>query len=88
MHFDLISYVMEWCIAKNEIECKNVINKVYHEKGVFLGEFIKSILKINNIVSELESISELINDMNLLEKCKKIQENTLKHIVVNQSLYI
>jgi len=88
MHFDLISYVMEWSLAKNEIECKNVINKVYHEKGVFLGEFIKSVLKINNIVSELESISEIINDMNLLEKCKKIQENTLKHIVVNQSLYI
>ena len=88
MQFDLVIYVMDWCKAKNESECKSVINRIYHEKGVFLGEFIKAILKINNIVSEIESISEIINDLNLLEKCKHIQENTLKHIVVNQSLYI
>ena len=40
------------------------------------------------IVSEIEDICEIVNDMNLLSKCKDIQEHTLKYIVVNQSLYI
>lgn len=88
IHFDLVSYIINWCKAENEIQCKQVIHNVYHEKGVFLGEFVKSILKINNILTELEEIAELINDMKLLEKCKTIQEKTLKYIVLNQSLYI
>ena len=84
----MVSYIINWCKAENEIQCTQVIHNVYHEKGVFLGEFVKSILKINNILTELEEIAELINDMKLLEKCKTIQEKTLKYIVLNQSLYI
>ena len=85
---ELVSYIINWCKAENEIQCKQVINNVYNEKGLFLGEFVKAILKINNILTELEEIAELINDMKLLEKCKTIQEKTLKYIVLNQSLYI
>ena len=79
---------MEWCEVNNEETSKAVIQKFKDEKGIFLGEFIKAILKINNIVSEIEDICEIVNDMNLLSKCKEIQEHTLKYIVVNQSLYI
>ena len=88
MHYDLILYAMEWCKCNNEQSCKDLVQKLYYEKEIFLGEFIKAILKINNITSEMEDIAELINDMELLSKCKKIQENTLKYIVINQSLYI
>ena len=79
---------MEWCKCTNEQSCKELVQKIYYEKEIFLGEFIKAILKINNITSEVEDIAELINDMELLTKCKKIQENTLKYIAINQSLYI
>lgn len=88
IHYDLILYVMEWCKCTNEQSCKELVQKIYYEKEIFLGEFIKAILKINNITSEVEDIAELINDMELLTKCKKIQENTLKYIAINQSLYI
>ena len=88
LHYDLILYVMEWCKCTNEEYCKELVQKIYYEKEIFLGEFIKAILKINNITSEVEDIAELINDMELLTKCKKIQENTLKYIAINQSLYI
>ena len=43
-------------------------------KRIFLGEFIKAVLKINNIVSEIEDIAEIINDLNLMQKCKQIQD--------------
>ena len=58
------------------------------DKDIFLGDFIKALLKINNIVKEMEKIGGLLNNIELVEKLKKIEENTLKFVVSNQSLYI
>jgi hypothetical protein len=88
IHFDLMNYVIHWCNATNEAECKNVIYKVKDEKNIFLGEFIKAILKINNIAKEFEKVCEVMNNMTLLEKLKEIPRLTLKYVVANQSLYI
>jgi len=88
IHFDLMNYVIHWCNATNEAECKAVINIVKVEKNIFLGEFIKAILKINNIVKEFEKVCEVMNNMTLLEKLKEIPRLTLKYVVANQSLYI
>ena len=78
---------MEWCDCKDETDCKIVIKNIL-EKGIFLGEFIKAILKINNIISEFENICEIISNMALLQKLREIPELTMKYIVSNQSLYI
>ena len=88
IHYDLMSYVIHWCNATNEQECKNVITIVKVEKNIFLGEFIKAILKINNIAKEFEKVCEVMNNMVLLEKLKEIPRLTLKYVVANQSLYI
>jgi superfamily II RNA helicase len=88
IHFDLMNYVIYWCTANNETECKNVINNVKEEKNIFLGEFIQSILKINNIAKEFEKVCELMNNMILLEKLKEIPKLTLKYVIASQSLYI
>jgi superfamily II RNA helicase len=88
IHYDLMNYVIHWCNATNEVECKNVIYNVKVEKNIFLGEFIKAILKINNIAKEFEKVCELMNNMVLLEKLKEIPRLTLKYVVANQSLYI
>jgi len=88
IHFDLMNYVIHWCNATNEAECKAVINIVKVEKNIFLGEFIKAILKINNIAKEFEKVCEVVNNMTLLEKLKEIPRLTLKYVVANQSLYI
>ena len=58
------------------------------ESNIFLGDFIKAILKINNAANELEKVAELTNNFGLLEKLKKIPLITLKYIVDNQSLYV
>ena len=58
------------------------------EKEIFLGEFIKGILKINNIAAEFEKICEMTSNIALLQRVKKIPEITFKYVATNQSLYI
>ena len=88
IHFDLLNTVLKWCDASNEEECKYVIQILQEEKGIFLGEFVKALLKINNIVSEMEVVAELLCDIEFLSRLKEIPNITLKYIATNQSLYI
>ncbi len=88
IHYELIDYIKEWCECNDEIKCKNLVNKIKEEKQIFLGEFVKAILKINNIAAEFEKVCELLQNLNLLQKIKNIPNLTLKYIVTNQSLYI
>lgn len=88
INFDIQTYIMRWCDSQNEIDCKLLIQDIKREKGIFLGEFIKAILKINNICTEFEKICEINGNLALLEKIKKIPSYTLKYVVSNQSLYI
>jgi superfamily II RNA helicase len=88
IQFELIDYIREWCEAEDEVSCKNIILKLKSEKEIFLGEFIKAILKINNVAAEFEKICESLQNVCLLEKIKKIPKLTLKYVATNQSLYI
>lgn len=88
MHFDLIDYVIEWTHCSNEAECKQLLDKIGVEKEIFLGEFVKALLKINNISSEMERVAELTGDIEFLHKLKQIPELTLKFVATNQSLYV
>jgi hypothetical protein len=65
-----------------------IIIRIKEEKELFLGEFIKAILKINNIAKEFEKIAESLENLELLEKIKLIPIITLKYVATNQSLYI
>jgi superfamily II RNA helicase len=87
-HYDLINYVDKWCYCENADECKQFLQKLEEEKEIFLGEFVKALLKINNICSELEKIAELFGNISLLSKLKEIPSMTLKYVVTNQSLYV
>jgi superfamily II RNA helicase len=88
MHFDLIEYCMEWCECETEIDCKLLLQKITDEKQIFLGEFVKSVLKINNITSEMEKIAEVMGDMDLLVVLREVPHLTLKYVATNQSLYV
>jgi superfamily II RNA helicase len=87
-NYDLQTAVMEWYEATDELACKAVIAQLKKEKNIFLGEFIKAILKINNICAEFEQICELNGNLGLLEKIKDIPGKMLKYVVTNQSLYL
>jgi len=88
IHFDLIDYAVEWAQCTNEADCKLLLDRIGTEKEIFLGEFIKALLKINNIASEMERVAELMGDVEFLHKLKQIPELTLKFVATNQSLYV
>ena len=88
IQYDLINYVIDWCCCENVEECKFILQKLGDEKELFLGEFVRALLKINNISSELEKIAEFTGNIEFLSKLKEIPNMTLKYVVTNQSLYV
>ena len=84
----MINYVTEWCAADDVINCKIVLHKMSSEKNIFLGEFTKALLKINNIASEMEKVCDMIGKIDLLNKLREIPNITLKFVVTSQSLYV
>jgi superfamily II RNA helicase len=88
IQYDLIDYVVEWCRCENVEDCKILLQKLGVKKEIFLGEFVKALLKINNISNELEKISEYSGNIAFLSKLKEIPAMTLKYVVTNQSLYV
>ena len=88
-NYDLMETIIQWYQAESmRIACKYIVQKLSSEKEIFLGDFIKAILKINNISAEIEKIAEMKNNIPLLEKLRLIPSNTLKYVATNQSLYI
>jgi superfamily II RNA helicase len=88
-HYDLLNYIGEWAEKCNdEVSCKLFLQKLEGEKDIFLGEFVKALLKITNIATELEQIAELQNNLEFLSKLKEIPVMLLKYVVTNQSLYV
>jgi superfamily II RNA helicase len=88
IHYDLLNYVEEWCKCESVEDCKFLLQKIGSEKEIFLGEFVKALLKINNISSEMEKIAEMTGNIAFLSKLKEIPNMTLKYVVTNQSLYV
>tara|TARA_X000001036_G_C20599530_1_gene774324 strand:- start:202 stop:1368 length:1167 start_codon:yes stop_codon:yes gene_type:complete len=88
IHYDLIPYMEEWVLAEDENTCAKVLKKLEVEKGIFVGEFVKALLKIQTICLELEKIADDTNHMDLYIKLREIPERILKYVVTTQSLYI
>jgi superfamily II RNA helicase len=88
MHYDLMGYVDKWCETSSVEECKQFLQMLAQEKEIFLGEFVKALLKINNISTEMERVAEIRGDMEFLKKLKEIPVLTMKYVVTNQSLYV
>lgn len=85
-HTNIVNEVIDWCDAENEEECKQIISSLCIDKGIFLGDFIKAILKINNIANELLKLNDL--PVSFQHKLSSICGMTQKYVVTNQSLYI
>ena len=88
IHYDLLNYVEDWSQCEDVDDCKLVLQRLASEKEIFLGEFVKALLKINNIGAEMEKIAEMIGNIEFLSKLREIPNLTLKYVVTNQSLYV
>lgn len=59
------------------------------KKGnIYEGNFVRNILKINNIVDNLIRICYIYNDMSILNILEQINSLIIKDIVLNVSLYV
>ena len=86
IHFDLCEIINKWCKVTEGTQ-----HEVFEELkywGIFIGDFVKAILKINKLASEVESIGILTENLSLVKKMKDIRTLTLKSIVTNNSLYV
>jgi superfamily II RNA helicase len=88
IHYDLLIYLDKWCNCETIEECKLVLQQLGNEKEIFLGEFVKALLKIHNISNEMEKIAEMTGNISFLSKLKEIPNIILKYVVTNQSLYV
>jgi superfamily II RNA helicase len=87
IQFNVCEIVYKWCNASNENECSKIFQELEYW-GIFLGDFVKAILKINNMVNELEKVAELTENVKLLSLIQQIPKLTLKSVVTNNSLYL
>jgi len=87
IQFNVCEIVYKWCNASNENECSKIFQELEYW-GIFLGDFVKAILKINNMVNELEKVAELTENVKLLSLLQQIPKLTLKSVVTNNSLYL
>ena len=86
--FEFVNPILDWCEAEDEKTCKDIMKKCEFEYETFPGEFIKAILKINNIVNEMKTVAEYMGNVELLHKLSAIPDLTLKFVATNQSLYV
>ena len=87
IHYNMCDFIKNWWDASDANQCYKLVQemKMYN---VSLGKIIKSILKLNNIVEEIEKAALIQNNFELMEKLREIPVNTLKFIATNQSLYL
>lgn len=88
IHYDLFPYIEDWINSSDEQSCAKVLKSLESDKKIFVGEFVKALLKIHTVGLELEKIAEDMNRMDLLVKLREIPTLILKYVVNTQSLYI
>lgn len=79
LNYDIIEYNYKWCRG-DSFESLNYDN--------YIGNFIKDILKLDNIISTLEILCTNIDNIDLYNKLTNIHSKLLKDIVTSESLYI
>ena len=89
IHYDLFYEIQLWVDAKNEIECKEVLQKV-QSKGISIGDFSKAILKISAIGHEISFCHGKNNGLSdkIYHILSQLDSVLLKFVCTNQSLYI
>jgi len=87
IHYDLMEYIVKWMEAETTEDCKWILQRL-EERGIFLGEFTKAVLKIIAITNEIVCAAEKIQNYDLMKKVQSIAKKLQKYIVTNQSLYI
>ena len=88
IHFNIVDDTIRWCRCDDERSCKELLQTMNNNKNIFIGEFSKAIMKVNNIANEIKNLCEQNNNIELMRKMEDLTELTMKYIITNQSLYV
>lgn len=82
IHLSFVNVAYDWAkgITMNEINARYF--------GIYEGTFIRNILRISNIVDNIRSIADMIDDVQLLQKLEGVNELLIRDQVTTESLYI
>ena len=87
--YDMIDPMGIWATeCNNEQECKYFIQQTLGEKGISIGDFTKSVMKISTITKEVIALCEKHEMIDLMHKLSQIDQLILKYVTTSQSLYI
>ena len=82
LHLSMFKVIMEWSNGT----CK--WNEVKHLYNTFEGNFCRNVLRLVNLLRNVESIALLTNNAELLNKLDGYQEKLIRDIVIIDSLYL
>lgn len=64
------------------------IGDIYQICDIYEGNFVKGIMRINNVCEDLKNIAEILENHELLKKLESIEEILIRDIVSVNSLYL
>lgn len=79
LNYDMIEYNYKWCKGDS-------FNSLNFDN--YIGNFIKDVLKLDNVISTLEILCSNIEKVDLFNKLNGIHTKLLRDIVTSESLYI
>lgn len=82
LHLSMFNVMLKW--PDSDVNWKDV----YHLYETFEGNFCRNVLRLVNLLRNVESIARLMNDTELLNKLDGYQEKLIKDIVIIDSLYL
>jgi superfamily II RNA helicase len=85
--FDLMRFVYEWIDVTDEHSALAVIQKL-DTIQFQVGEFVKAMLKLVNIMEELKHVCQYFGNTPLEHTLNEMIPKILKFVVTNQSLYV
>ncbi len=82
LHLSMFEAIMEW--SKNEVKWKDIA----HLYNTFEGNFCRNVLRLVNLLRNVESIAILTENTSLINKLNGYQEKLIRDIVMIDSLYL
>lgn len=76
-----IEPVWRWLQGENAAQ-------ICSDYGLFEGNFVRTVLRMSNLVDELIAVATFLEDLDLLEKLKDVKQRLVRDFMVPDSLYL
>ena len=81
IYFTLAEPVSDWLDGKS-------LNEIVLKYGIYSGNFVKNIIKLNNIIQDVVKISSILKKLKLFEESSKLEGMLIRDNINTESLYV